>query len=203
MIAVESVRFINAELEHLKKTCIQVSDVLNCISVGISTALNDRIPYKNTPVLIEMVGASGIKRNAKQLPAIPYAGITMAGISWGMGGIVAKAKAQEASVETKIETERMARVLAGLKAVSNRIDEGEALLFALSRKLKQSLDNLQSLAGDDDELSQEAAKELDVSVRFIKSIKQVIETDICSVNDFMTRKSGVIFRRIRKEIQNV
>jgi len=199
-VAVESVRFIGAELDNLKKSCIQASDVLNCISVGLSTALNDRIPYKNTPMLI---GAHGVGKTAGQLPSIPYAGITMAGICWGINGSLAKTKAQDEAVEAHIETERMACVLDGLKAIENRVAEGETLLYALSEKLKQSLAALQSLDGNGAELSQEAAKELDASVQLIKSIKQVIETDICDAGGFLTKKSGVIFRKIEKEIHNV
>jgi len=201
-VAVASVRFINVELDNLEKVCIQASEVLNCIAVGISTALNDRIPYKNTPILIETVGAFGMEKTAKQLPAIPYAGITMAGISWGISGSLAKTKAQGEVVEAKIETERMACVLSGLKAITNRIAEGEALLYALSRKLNKSLKALQSLAGKDSELSEEAGKELDTSVQLIKSLKQVIETDICNADGLLTKKSGVIFRKIEQEVQN-
>jgi len=97
----------------------------------------------------------------------------------------------------------MACVLDGLKAIENRVAEGETLLYALSDKLKQSLTALQSLDGNGAELSQEAAKELDASVQLIKSIKQVIETDICDASGFLTKKSGVIFRKIEKEIHNV
>jgi hypothetical protein len=199
-ITVESVRFINAELDNLEKTCIKASDILHCISVGINTALNDSIPYKNTPVLIELVGAFGIGKSTKQLPAIPYAGITMAGINWGISGSYAKTAAQEATVEVKIETERMACVLDRLRAVINRVDEGEVLLYALSAKLKKSLDKLQLLAGENEDLSEEAGKEIDISVRIIKSIKQVIETDICNAEGFLTKKSGIIFRKIEQEV---
>ena len=186
-------------MDNLEKTCIQASDVLNCISVGINTALNDNIPYKNTPVLI---GAFGLGKSFKGLPAIPYAGITMAGINWGISGSYAKTKAEEESIEIKIETERISGVLAGLKAIGKRVEEGEVLLFALSAKLKKSLGALQSLAGNDNELSVEALKELDISVHLIKSIKQVIETDICNTEGFLTRRSGIIFRKIEKEVNN-
>ena len=156
--------------------------------------MNDRIPYRDTPALI---------RTSGQLPNIPYAGITMAGVTWGISGGHARMKAEETSVEIKIETERMAGVLAGLKAVEKRIEEGAALLYALSGKLKKSLDALQSLAVDGKELSEEAVKELDASVRLVKSIKQVIETDICNADGFLTKKSGVIFRKIIKEFRDV
>jgi len=201
-ISVENIRFINADLENLEKTCIQVSDVLNCISVGINTALNDHIPYKNTPVLIEILGKSGVSKTVNQLPAIPYAGITMAGINWGISGNIAKTKAQGEAVEVEIEAEKMRGVLSGLKAIGNRIDEGEALLFALSKKLKKSLDKLQSLATDEKELSEAAAKELDTSVKLIKSLKQIIETDICNADGFLTKKSGVTFHKIEQEVLN-
>ena len=187
----------------MEKTCIQASDVLNCVSAAITTALNDRIPYKNTPVLIEIIGAHGIGKTINQLPHIPYAGITMAGINWGISGSLARTKAEGEAVESKIETERIAGLLTGLRAIENRVAEGEALLYALAEKLKKSLGALQSLAGEETKLSQAAGKELDVSVRLIKSIKEVIETDISGTNGFLTKKSGIIFRKIKKEVFDV
>ena len=189
----ESVRFINAEPENLGDTCIKASDVLNCVSVGINTAINDGIPYRNTPVLIKTAG---------RLPSIPYAGITMAGITWGISGSLARSKAREEAVETIIETERMACTLGGLKAIANRIAEGEALLYALSKKLKKSLAALRAYAATDGGLSEEATKELDTSVRLIISLKNVIETDICNAEGLLTKKSGVVFRKIEREVGN-
>ena len=195
-ISVENISFINAELENLEKTCIQASDVLQALSAGISTALHDRIPYNDTPALIEIAGASGVGR---ALSYIPYMGIAMTGINWGISGSVAKTKAQGKAVEIKIEVERMYGVISGLKAIRNRIAEGEALLYALSAKLKKSLDKLKTF----EELSDESAKEVDTSIQLIKSIKQVIETDICNADGYLTKHSGIIFHKIEKEVQNV
>jgi hypothetical protein len=186
----------------MEESCIKASDVLNCISVGISTAVNDHIPYKDTPILIE-TGSFGNGKTAEGLPSIPYAGIAMAGISWGISGNMARTRAQEVSVEIMIETERMADVLVALIAVEKRVDEGEDLLFALSKKLKKSLDRLQSLTVDNTNISEEAVKEIDTSINLIKSLKQVIETDICDSNSFLVRKSGVVFRKIEQEVLNV
>ena len=201
-IEIDNIRFINAELSNLEKSCIQASDVLNCISVGIHTALNDCIPYKTMPVIIEIVGAFGTNKAITQLPAIPYAGITMAGINWGISGNLAKLRAQESSVEIMIETERMACVLSGLRAIEKRVDEGESLLYALSAKLKASLEKLQSYPEEKEQLSDKILNELDISIRLIKSIKEIIETDICDAQGFLTKKSGVIFRKIGKEVCN-
>jgi len=201
-IEIDNIRFINAELLNLEKSCIQASDVLSCISVGINAALNDCIPYKSTPVIIEIVGALGVKNTIKHLPAFPYAGITMAGINWGINGNLAKIRAQETSVEIMIETERMACVLSGLRAIERRVDEGEALLYALSAKLKMSLDKLRSIPEESKDLSEKTQNELDASIRLVKSIKEIIETDICDANGFLTKKSGVIFRKIEKEVSS-
>jgi hypothetical protein len=208
-ITVEDISFISAELSNLEQSCIQASDVFNCVSTGITAALNDRIPYKDTPVLIEIIGAFGMGKIVKQLPNIPYAGITMAGICWGISGSSALARAREAAVEMKIEIERMACVLEGLRAIERRIAEGEALLYALSAKVKKSLNVLKSSNeikspnGEDESLSETEAKELNTSIRLVKSIKQVIETDICNADGFLTKKSGVIFRKIEKEVCDV
>ena len=198
-ITVDSIRFIGTELGNLEETCIQVSDILNCISIAVNTGLNDRIPYKDTPVILEIIGALGARKTFHGLPAIPYAGITMAGVNWGIAGSQAKTKAEDES----IETERMSGVLSGLKAIENRIDEGEALLYSLSAKLNKSLIKLQELTCDNTELSEKASNELEICVNFIKSIKQVIETDICSADGFITRQSGVVFHKIEQEVQNV
>ena len=105
-------------------------------------------------------------------------------------------------METIIETERMARTLGGLKAIANRIAEGEALLYALSKKLRKSLAALRAYVATDGGLSEEAARELDTSVRLIISLKNVIETDICNAEGLLTKKSGVVFRKIEREVGN-
>ena len=199
-VTIESIRFINAELENLEKSCIQASDVLNCISVGINTALHDNIPYKNTPILIETIGALGVEKSINGLPNLPYAAMTMAGVTWAINGSIAKTKAEETSVETKIETQRMACVLSGLKAIENRVTEGERLLYALSGKLKTSIGVLQSLESKDNEFSEESAQAISTSINLIKSLKQLIETDICNTDGFLTNKSGIIFRKIKQEV---
>jgi len=127
----------------------------------------------------------------------------MAGICWGINGSLAITRAREESIESKIETERMLCVLNGIKAIENRIAEGETLLHTLSTKLKKSLDALQSLSVNNGELSKEAVKDIDTSIQLIKSIKQVIETDICNADGLLAKKSGVIFRKIEQEVRNV
>jgi len=149
---------------------------------------------------LQIIGASGI---GKTLQAIPYAGITMMGVSWGINGNLAKTKAQGKAVEIKIETERMSNALSGIRAIEKRVDEGKALLYALAEKLKISLEKFQSLVGDAETLTEETAKELDVSVNLIKSIKQIIEIDICNADGYLTKHSGVIFRKIEQEVFNV
>jgi len=192
-VAVESVRFICAEPEDVGKTRIRASDVLGCVSVGVAAALNDRIPYKNTPVLIK----------AGSLPAIPYAGIAMAGVTWGISGSLAKARALEEAAETRIETERMARALSGLRAVENRVREGEELVYALAGKLRKSLGRLKSLAAETGgEIPEAAEKEIGVSMRLLKSLKRVIETDICDADGLLSKKSGVAFRKREREVRN-
>jgi hypothetical protein len=126
----------------------------------------------------------------------------MAGITWGISGSIARSRAREEAVETIIETERMACTMSGLKAIANRIAEGEALLYALSKKLRKSLAALRAYAVTDGGLSEEAARELDTSVRLIVSLKNVIETDICNAEGLLTKKSGVVFRKIEREVGN-
>ena len=172
---------------------------MSVISVGINSALQDRIPYNDTPALVKIIGMSGI---GKTLPDIPYAGITMMGVSWGINGSLAKTKALGKSVEIKIETEQMSGVLSGIKAIEKRIDEGKVLLYVLSDKLKKSLEKFQSIVGNAETLTDEAAKELDTSIYLIKSIKQVIETDICNADGYLTKHSGVIFGKIEQEVLN-
>jgi len=196
-IKVESIRFINAELDDLEKSCIKASDVLNCISVAFKTALSDNIPYHSTPALFQIVGAFGFGNILKN---IPYAGITMAGVTWGISGSLAKSKAEGEALGIKIEAQRMADVIFGLKAIEKRILEGKTLLLVLSKKLKTSLDMFKTLAVDESELSEDALNELNNSIQLIKSIKKVIETDICNAEGFLNRNCGIVFRKIEQEV---
>jgi len=166
------------------------------ISAYDNTAFINSMLRKKTSILNEAICDIGLLKITKGLNSNPYAGILMTGITLGMNGHFVKTKAEEVSTGTKVKIERMVYVLSELKAIQKRITEGESLLYALSRKLKASLWTLQTLACKEDELSEEASKEIDISISLIKSIKRLIETEIFDTNGFLSEKSAAIFRKI-------
>jgi hypothetical protein len=90
-IQVERIRLFINELSELKEPALKASDALSCLSTGVTTAVNGRFPYKDTPPLFQSIGAFGLKPlPVNGLPPIPYAAIVMAGITWGLSGNAAK-----------------------------------------------------------------------------------------------------------------
>ncbi|MDR2476165.1 MAG: hypothetical protein LBD18_00055 [Treponema sp.] len=69
-IQVERIRFFSNELVGLKNSVVKASYVLSCLAVGVTTAVNDRFPYKDTPPIFKTIGAFGLKIPANDLPNI-------------------------------------------------------------------------------------------------------------------------------------
>jgi hypothetical protein len=198
-IQIENIAFINSEFDTLKTSCIKASDVLSCLSIGVNTAVCDRIQYKNTPPLIRAIGAFGFKpQTAVRLPDISYAAITLAGFSWGISGINAKIQSETSAIQVSCEIEKMESVLTGFKALAARIAEGEKLLSGLTDRLRLVLMELKLLPG-----SPEVEKKIDSAISLTRALKQIIETDICTGNGLLTPESGVLFRSIQKEYAHV
>jgi hypothetical protein len=164
----------------------------------VNTAVNDRIPYKDTPPLVQSVGAFGIKDiPGGGLPDIPYAAIALAGISWGLSGNAAKSAAEADAISLDREKEKMKSVLAGFKILLDRVIEGESLIATLAGKLTAVLETLKQ---PEKETGQTVcAANIEAAITLTRALKQVIETDICTGNGLINAQSGVVFRKIRKE----
>jgi hypothetical protein len=194
-IQIENISFINDELDTLKASCVKASDVLACVSIGVNTAVYDRIPYKDTPPLIQAIGAFGYKPQAAiVLPDISYAAITMAGFSWGISGIGAKVQAETNAIQVSGEIERMESVLYGFNALTAHIAEGEKLLAGLTDRLRLVLLELKLVPDSPD-----MERHIDIAISLTRALKQIIETDICTGNGLLAPESGILFRSIQKE----
>jgi hypothetical protein len=197
-IQVEHIGFLANESELLETSCIKASDILSCLSVGVNTAVNDRIPYKDTPPLVQSIGAFGIKDiPASGLPAIPYAAIALVGISWGLSGNAAKSAAETDAVLLGREKEKMKSVLAGFMVLLDRVTEGESLIADLTRKLKAVLETLKQ--PEKEGIQRDGAAGIEAAIALTRALKQLIETDICTGNGMINAQSGVVFHKIRKE----
>jgi hypothetical protein len=198
---VEHIAFLKDDAALLETSCVRASDVLSCLSIGVNTAVNDRIPYKDTPPILRTIGSFGMNGfPGNGLPCIPYAAIALAGVSWGLSGSAAKSAAETDAASLSRETEKMQSVLAGLRAAVDRIDEGESLITALAGKLKKVLETLGTFGKPENQTVSAAMKvHLETAVSLTRALKQVIETDICTGNGMLNAQSGVIFHKIRKE----
>jgi hypothetical protein len=198
-IQVERVKLFINEVAGLKESVVKASDVLSCLSAGINAAARDRFPYKDTPPIFQTIGAFGLKPlPAGGLPAIPYAAITMAGLTWGVSGSAAKTQAEANAAYAAGEIEKLKQLEPGFDALLERIAEGENLIDALTGRLRFALAALKLLPE-----SPETPKRVENAVTLTRALKQVIEVDVCDRNGLLTPQSGVLFRAVRKEYVNV
>jgi hypothetical protein len=204
-IQVEHISFLTHELDTLNASFITASDVLSCLSIGVNAAVYDRFPYKDTPSLVAATGDLDFtKVPVSGLPRIPYAALAMAGLSWGISGNTAKTQARAEAAKLSCETERLESVIAGYKALLERVDEGEHLIASLTEKLRAVLGSLQSVPLPvTDNTSSATAIYLETTISLTRALKQVIEADVCTGNGFLTRESGIVFNKIRKEYAHV
>jgi hypothetical protein len=194
---IEHISFLADDPDALKRPAVKASDVLSCVSIGLTTAVNDRIPYKNTPPILKGPGVCAIKLPS-ELPALPYAALTMAGLSWGISGSAAKIQAENNALHAARAVKRMERTLAGFDALLERIGEGEELIETLAGKLREVL----SVLPDTPENSETLAS-VETAITLTRTLKQIIETDICTGNGLLNGESGVLFQKIRKEYAHV
>ena len=194
-IQIEQINIFSNELIGLKESVIKASDVLSCLSVGVNTAVNDRFQYKDTPPIFQTIGAFGIKKFPHStLPNIPYAAITMAGITWGLSGSNARLQAETNAIYASNEIEKMKLVESGFEALVSRINEGEKLINILTEKLLNALTVISTLPEKDETMNQ-----IENVLALTRALKQVIEVDICCGNGLLTPESGVMFHAVRKE----
>jgi hypothetical protein len=180
-IQVEHLSFFTHELDDLKTSFIKASDILSCLSAGINTAVHGRFPYEDTPPLTQTIGAFGFKKPPiSGIPHIPYAALTVAGLSWGISGNMSKTRARAAAARLSCETEKLKPVLTGYKALCDRVDEGGSLIAVLTEKLRAVLGCLQSVPIPvTNETPPETAAYIETAVSLTRALKQVIETDVC------------------------
>jgi hypothetical protein len=191
-LQIEQIKFFSAEVAGLRESVIKASDVLSCLSAGVNTAVHDRFPYKDTPPIFQAIGAFGLKQLPfNGLPPIPYAAITMAGLSWGLSGNAAKQQAGVKAGYVSGEIDRIKPVETGFDALLERIAEGENLIAALTEKLRVALAELK--------IPPQSPDKIENAVTITRALKQVMEVDICAENGLLTHKSGILFRTVRKE----
>jgi hypothetical protein len=94
----------------------------------------------------------------------------------------------------------MKSVLTGFKAMLTRIDEGETLISGLTERLRSTLDGLKKIPGvSTKNMNAATLRTIETAVSLTRSLKEIIETDIIGGNGLLTRTSGVLFKKIRKE----
>jgi hypothetical protein len=196
-IQVERISFFQHDPGPAKKPSGKAGNALSCLSAGLITAANDRIPYKGTPPILKAAGIFGVNP-VSGLPAIPYSAIAVAGLSWGISGSAAKAQAGNAALYAGRAIGRMEQTLSGFDALLERIGEGESLVNALAKKLRDALSVLPDAPG-----GPETAAAVESAVALARALKEIIETDICTGGGLPNAESGVVFQKIRKEYAHV
>jgi hypothetical protein len=195
---VEHISFLR-RVDTRKEPVIRASDVLSCLSTGFAAAANDRFPYKDTPALLKGLGALGANvKPAFELPAIPYAALTITGLSWGINGSAAKVRAETNALRIMRAVKKMEKTLTGLDAILDRVAEGENLIHVLTGKLREVLSVLR---GAPDGPETQAA--IQTAISLTRVLKEIIETDICTPNGLLNAESGVRFQKIHKEYDHV
>jgi hypothetical protein len=91
----------------------------------------------------------------------------------------------------------MKAVLAGFRALLDRVAEGESLIAMLTGKLKAVLETLEE--SEKETIQTSGAANIETAIALTRALKQIIETDICAGNGMINAQSGVVFHKIRKE----
>ncbi|HQL05807.1 MAG TPA: hypothetical protein PLU33_11755 [Treponemataceae bacterium] len=114
-------------------------------------------------------------------------------ISFAVGGSRAKDKAQKVSSAVRIERERMEETITLCRNLRKRIAEGSSVLNRLSNDMTHVMEDL---AQDQESSAQESS--IEKLLLLSKTMKKVIDIDICTTEGVLLEKAGLLYTAVNK-----
>ncbi len=114
-------------------------------------------------------------------------------ISFAVGGSRAKDKAQKVASAVRIERERMEETITLCRNLRKRIAEGSSVLNRLSNDMTHVMEDL---AQDQESSAQESS--IEKLLLLSKTMKKVIDIDICTTEGVLLEKAGLLYTAVNK-----
>jgi len=169
--------------------------------------------YENKPLFVDFmrreikdIEKSGIKASdvfsclSAGINSAPYTTVMSAGLNWGISGSRELTNAEASAADLNRETEKMKTVLANIKCFINRLNEGKQLITVLSSKLEPLLVQLeQETVNKKGLIPLETINKIEVAISLTRTLKRIIDVDVCVENGKLTKEAGVLFHTLTEE----
>jgi intracellular sulfur oxidation DsrE/DsrF family protein len=133
----------------------------------------------------------------------PNTAVMSAGLNWGISGSRELTNAETSASDLDKETEKIKTVLANIKNLINRLDEGEHLITVLSSKLEPLIIELEQVIVNKNGLVPLVIiNKIEVAISLTRALKQIIDVDVCSENGKLTKEAGILFHTLTEEYSN-
>jgi hypothetical protein len=180
------------KVQYLNKDMRDFFDVYNKDTDRISMLskkLNSGVNKINASLDLQRLGAFGMSGSMLNNSI----SLLTQSISFAVGGSRAKDKAQKVASAVRIERERMEETITLCRNLRKRIAEGSSVLNRLSNDMTHVM---KGLAQDQESSAHESS--IEKLLLLSKTMKRVIDIDICTTEGVLLEKAGLLYTAVNK-----
>jgi hypothetical protein len=180
------------KVQYLNKDMRDFFDVYNKDTDRISMLskkLNSGVNKINASLDLQRLGAFGMSGSMLNNSI----SLLTQSISFAVGGSRAKDKAQKVASAVRIERERMEETITLCRNLRKRIAEGSSVLNRLSNDMTHVMEDL---AQDQESSAHESS--IEKLLLLSKTMKRVIDIDICTTEGVLLEKAGLLYTQVNK-----
>jgi len=179
------VQYLNKDMRDFFDVYYKDTDRISMLSKNLNRGINKI----NASLDLQRLGAFGMSGSMLNNSI----SLLTQSISFAVGGSRAKDKAQKVASAVRIERERMEETITLCRNLRKRIAEGSSVLNRLSNDMTHVMEDL---AQDQESSAQESS--IEKLLLLSKTMKKVIDIDICTTEGVLLEKAGLLYTEVNK-----
>jgi len=179
------VQYLNKDMRDFFDVYYKDTDRISMLSKNLNSGINKI----NASLDLQRLGAFGMSGSMLNNSI----SLLTQSISFAVGGSRAKDKAQKVASAVRIERERMEETITLCRNLRKRIAEGSSVLNRLSNDMTHVMEDL---AQDQESSAQESS--IEKLLLLSKTMKKVIDIDICTTEGVLLEKAGLLYTAVNK-----
>ena len=179
------VQYLNKDMRDFFDVYYKDTDRISMLSKNLNRGINKI----NASLDLQRLGAFGMSGSMLNNSI----SLLTQSISFAVGGSRAKDKAQKVASAVRIERERMEETITLCRNLRKRIAEGSSVLNRLSNDMTHVMEDLSQ---DQESSAQESS--IEKLLLLSKTMKRVIDIDICTTEGVLLEKAGLLYTEVNK-----
>ena len=179
------VQYLNKDMRDFFDVYYKDTDRISMLSKNLNRGINKI----NASLDLQRLGAFGMSGSMLNNSI----SLLTQSISFAVGGSRAKDKALKVASAVRIERERMEETITLCRNLRKRIAEGSSVLNRLSNDMTHVMEDL---AQDQESSAQESS--IEKLLLLSKTMKRVIDIDICTTEGVLLEKAGLLYTAVNK-----